>query len=290
MRECIYCGRSLEKDEKCSCAMSVLKRREKENLNNESDAVPEKEKKKEKREKHTKSDKAQAKAEKARRKAEQRANKTHKTASSKNVFLNLGRNLISFLKSPTEAIMNPVRMGKIEILMLAAFEGTILGLCVFSILTGTSRGALTLVGSLIGFNGLAGYNFLGAWFMSALWGILGNVALFLIYTAIFFAIGKWIFRQFATYWDYAKRLVFAMLPLTFIGVLGTILGMFSQITFATLLLCGLTGNIAITYEVLRSMWSSKSGSRTLYAMMIGIFVYLTVLLTIVMNIVRLLLI
>ena len=76
-------------------------------------------------------------------------------------------------------------------------------------------------------------------------------------------------------------MVFASLPMTLIGVLGVILGIFSQTTFAILLLCGLAGNIAITYEVLRSMWSSKSASRTLYAMMIGIFVFLTVIMYIV---------
>ena len=30
MRECIYCGRQLEKGEVCTCAMSVAKRRERE--------------------------------------------------------------------------------------------------------------------------------------------------------------------------------------------------------------------------------------------------------------------
>lgn len=34
MRECIYCGKNLEKGEKCNCAMSVAKRAEKQNKEN----------------------------------------------------------------------------------------------------------------------------------------------------------------------------------------------------------------------------------------------------------------
>lgn len=286
MRECIYCGRSLEKGEKCSCAMSVHKRLEKEQMNRGTNAESAQTDEREEKKAQARAEKERAKTEKAQRKAEKAAKRNAAKSNrartmGRNVLSNLWHNIKSFLKSPTETVMNPFCMGKAEIFMLAAFEGIIGGLCVFSVLTGTSRGALKLLGNLIGFNGVAGYNFVYTWIMSAVSGAIGGIVLLLLYSGVFFAIGKWIFRMFATYWDYAKRLVFAMMPLTLIGILGVILGIFSQVTFATLLLCGLAGNVAITYEVLRSMWSSKSASRTLYAMMGGIFVFLTIVMYIV---------
>ncbi len=276
MRECIYCGRTLEKGQVCDCAMSVHKRNIREQ-SNQTQSSNDAAKKSQARE-----EKARRKAEKAAKRNAARANRaSRQRISGSNVFSNLLHNIKSFLKSPIETIMNPCSMGKAEILTLAAFEGVISGLCVFSVLTGTSRGALRLLGNLIGFNGITGYNVVYSWIMSAVSGAIAGIAMLLLYSAVFYAIGKWIFKMFAAYWDYAKRLVFAMLPMTVIGVIGVVLGIFSQFTFATLLLCGLAGNIAITYEILRSMWSAKSPSKVLYAMMAGVFLYLTLFIYIV---------
>ncbi len=278
MRECIYCGRSLEKGQMCDCAISTRKRMEKEQQGGTAEEMQSRESKKE----QARAEKERIKAEKAQKKAARAAARMHRrTVSGKNVFSNLWHNIKSFLKSPTETVMNPFCMGRAEIIVLAAIEGIISGLGVFSVITGTSRGALRLIGNLIGFNGAEGYNFVYGWIMSAVSGAISGILTLLLYSAVFYAIGRWIFRMFTAYWDYAKRLVFAFMPITLIGVLGVILGIFSQLTFMVLLLCGLAGNVAITYEVLRSMWSSKSASRTLYAMMAGIFVFLTVIIYIV---------
>lgn len=283
MRECIYCGRSLEKGEKCSCAMSVRVRMEKERANAAEKQEADKKNTGKDKAKERKAERERKRAEKEHIRAERRKNRsrTEFNVSSKNVFVNIGRNLLNFFKAPIDAVANPRGMGKAEIFVLAAFEGVIIGLCILSVMTGMSRGALSLIGNLIGFNGIAGYNYIYMWLMYALMGAVGNVILFMLYSLIFFAIGKWIFRQFATFWDYAKRLIFAALPFTLVGALGTLLGIFSQLTFLIWILCGLAGNVAVTYEILRSMWSSKSASRVLYTMMLGLFVFLNVIIYIV---------
>lgn len=286
MRECIYCGKTLEKGEQCSCAMSVRKRQEKQASQKETSSKTKDEEKQEQ--------KARKKAEKAHKKEERKRQREERAAKSRaayqnysargnNIFGNLWQNIKAFFKSPIETLMNPLGMGKSEIFLLAALEGFISSWCIFSAISGATRGVLSLLGRMIGFRGMAGYSFLHRGMMYSLSGAVGGVLLFLICSAVFYAIGKWIFRVFATFWDYAKRLVFAMLPMTIISGIGFLLGIFSPMSFISLILCGLIGNVILTYEVLKTMWSSKSASRVLYALMLGTFI----ILTIVMYIVRL---
>ena len=68
-----------------------------------------------------------------------------------------------------------------------------------------------------------------------------------------------------------------------VGVAGIVLGMFSQRTFATLLIAGAVGTVILTYELLRSVWYSKSASKTMFAMMIAVFIFMMA----VSNIIRL---
>lgn len=291
MRECIYCGKQLEKGELCTCAISVAKRKEKEQRMAAEKAAEPKTKKEEKAEVREKQRKAKErerearKNEHARRAEEKRASRSAARSAygryGKNVFANVWRMFKDFIKSPVETVLNPGDMTKAEILMFSIIEGIIGGLCVYSVITGASRGPLRLLGNLLGFKGIAGYGVIVGWFMSALSGAIGGVLVFFIYSGVFYLVSKWVFKMFTPFWEFVKRFAFVAIPAAIIGAVGVILGIFSQTTFAVLLLCGIVGTIILTYEILRSMWYSKSPAKTLYTMMLCIFIFLLIVLYIV---------
>ncbi|MGN1115839.1 MAG: hypothetical protein ACI4TH_04675 [Candidatus Ornithomonoglobus sp.] len=291
MRECIYCGRQLEKGEVCTCAMSVAKRKEKEALEAAVKAAEPKTKKEERaeaREKQRKEKEREKEAkrnERERRAEEKRANRSTARSSynayKKNSFANVWRLFKDFVKSPVETVLNPGDMTRTEILLFVIIEGIIGGLCVYSVVTGASRGPLRLLGNLLGFKGVAGYGVLLGWLVSALSGAIGGVLIFFIYSGVFYLVSKWVFKMFTPYWEFVKRFAFVAIPAAIIGAVGVILGFFSQTTFAVLLLCGVVGTIVLTYEILRSMWYSKSPAKTLYTMMLCVFIFLLIVLYIV---------
>lgn len=283
MRECIYCGRQLEKGEQCTCAVSVAKRREREEREkaerpkSKADIRAEQREQKKKEKECAKSEKIR---EKAARENARRAN-AYSGRINKGAFSNVWRLFKSFIKSPIETIMNPGEMSVTEIMIFVIFEGFIAGLCTYSVVTGASRGSLRLLGNLLGFHGMSGYNYVFGWIISAFSGAVGGIVTFLLYTGIFYFINKWIFKQFTPYWEFSKRFVFTAIPFTIIGAIGVLLGLFSQTTFAVMLICGGAGMVILTYEILRSMWYSKSASKTMYAMMAGLLIFMMIALYIV---------
>lgn len=266
MRECIYCGRTLEKGEKCTCAMSVLRRMEKESQSEEPKSAGEGNTKKKKE-----------KPKKERVKKPKKAPGHRKVGNSKNEFLKIGRLILSFIKSPIDTIMNPGEMSWVTILVIVAFTGIIGGLAMFSVITGAVRGPISFLGNAMGFGGLKGYEILKGWLLAALSGAVSGVCVFFLYSTLFYLVNKWIIRLFTPYREFVKRFTFVGLPLTVLGAVGVILGLFSQTTFVLLIICGLVGNIIITYEILRSMWYSKTPGKIMYLMMFCIFIFLLVL-------------
>ena len=276
MRECIYCGRSLEKGEKCTCPMSVANRKSKE----QAEPEPQKDNRSEEKARK-KARKEETKRQKKAERERMRANRSH--VNCNNLFAEFKTLLIRFIKSPVETVMNPGEMSKAVIICFSVIEGIIGGLCVYSIITGAVRGPFKFLGNMMGFGGENGYGVLKGWLMSALSGGISGIVIFFIYSGVFYIINRWIFKQFTPYWDFIKRFAFVAIPMSAVGVLGVILGLFSLFTFIILLLSGAAGSILITYEILRSVWYSKSPTKIIYTMMLGIFVFLTVL----MNFIRL---
>lgn len=114
MRECIYCGRQLEKGEVCTCAMSAAKRREREAAEN---TQPKKEDKRAERESRAQ-EKARQKENKRREKERAREARRSARASSApgggiaDVFRNVWELIKSFIMSPVETVMNPRQDGQ----------------------------------------------------------------------------------------------------------------------------------------------------------------------------------
>ncbi len=277
MRECIYCGRILEKGEQCSCAMSVAKRKARENDSASAEKNANEEKQKKSRER------AQAKAEKKNEKQREKAYKKRAEtvfSSARNMngnpFMNVWRMFVSFLRSPVETVMNPGEMTVFETMIFVVAEGIISGLSAFAIITGVGRGPFRLLGNIIGFGGVNGYRVLINWLLSALSGAVSGVIVFFIYSGIFYLVNRFIFKQFASYWQFARRFAFVAVPMSIIGAAGVILGIFSYTTFVILMLSGICGTLLITYEILRAVWHSKSTTKIIYTMMLCIFLFLTI--------------
>lgn len=289
MRECIYCGRQLEKGEVCNCAMSVAKRREKEQskqaegqkngTKNEERSREKKEKERDKQKRRNEKEQARE-AKRAARQARQYSTNSYK-AQAKTSLGDVWCIFKEFLRSPIETVINPGNMSVSVIMIFVIIEGMIGGLCAFSVVSGASRGPVRLLGNLMGFSGMQGYNTVLGWIASACSGAVAGIVVFFIATGIFYFINKWVFKEFTPYWDFSRRFSLVAIPFTIIGAVGVLLGFFSQTTFAVLMIVGLVGTVVLTYEILRSAWYSKSAAKVMYAMLVGIFLFLMISLYIV---------
>lgn len=291
MRECIYCGRQLEKGEQCTCAMSVAKRREREQAKQTEQPGSRKEARAEEKNRR-KQERGDAKRrEREARSREREARRSTRRAAynysrayrsrTKTAFGDVWQLFRSFLRSPIETVMNPGMMSVPVIMIFVVIEGIISGLSIFSIISGASRGPLRLLGSLMGFRGVQGYDMLLGWLSSAFSGAVGGIAVFFIGSGIFYLINRWIFKQFTPYWEFSKRFALVGIPYTVIGAVGVLLGFFSQTTFAVLMIVGIVGTVVLLYEILRSAWYSRSAAKVMYMMLLGVFVFLMIALYIV---------
>lgn len=290
MRECIYCGRSLQPGEKCSCAMSVAKRMKKEKQKEHEQPPKNRSEIKNEERCRRRAEKADMKERKkqekksrheARRAYSQRGYNSARNKLNKSTFANVGSLIRDFIKSPVKTVMNPRGLGNAETMILVVLEGIISGLCTYSIVTGASRGPFRLLGNLMGFKGVAGYGVLKGWLLSAVSGAIGGVLCFFIFSGIFFLINKFIFKQFTAYRDFARRFAFVAIPSTIIGAIGVLLGFFSQTTFVILLATGAVGSVLVTYEILKSMWYNASSTKLVYTVMAGFFVFAMVIMYII---------
>lgn len=254
MRECIYCGRKLEKGEQCNCAVSVAKRMAKEG------SVPPKEEPKKERVKKEKVKRPKVKKERVKTEA-------------KNSFARAWQLFLSFLKSPVDTVMNPGEMSWTTIIILAGFEGLILGIST-SVL-GAEK--LNFIPQLTASGNFIGYNLLINWTVAGISGIISGIALFFLYASIFFVVNRFIMRQFTPYKEFVKRFVFVAIPLSVFSAVSVVFGFFSITTFIMLAITGLIGSVVITYEILGSLWYSKNPARIIYTMLLCEFVFLMIL-------------
>ena len=194
----------------------------------------------------------------------------------KGFFGELGRYIVRFIKSPIDTISNPPHLGKAAIMTIAALQGVVLWLCMFFILRGGGVGPLKILTSLMNFNGGAGYSLVLQIILCMVSGAISGVILFFLYSGIFWLINRFVMRLKTAYWEFSIRLASTWIPFTVICAIGVILSMLSPVTLMILILCGAVSVAVLTYEALRTEWISKSPSQVLYAMMLGYFVFFTV--------------
>ncbi len=287
MRSCIYCGRELEKGEVCSCPQSAARRAARKaeqtagtsrkssdkNQNYNNPYKTETSYKTGYAGKDSKFERAKTKH-RARRAAKKSA---ARNTSSKGFFKGLWRYVIDFIKAPVEKISNPGYLGKGAILTIAAVQGAVLWLCMYFVLRGGSVGPFKLLASAMSFNGEAGYKLIGMILLFILSGAVSGVIMFLLYSGIFYLINRFIMRLKTPFWEFSIRLAATWIPFTVICAIGAALSLLSPITLAVLIMCGAVTVAVLTYEALRTEWISQPASKVLYAMILGYFVFFTVI-------------
>lgn len=251
MRSCIYCGKSLEKNEKCNCPQSIRAREAKnktqsqENTWQNDDNVyttgyTQKDKKKTfERIKHM-------------------WNERKKTTSR-----GIKSAITGFLKDPVNSISTPRYLTPLQIAFLLLVTGMITACAGF------------LMGNML--------NIFNRGFMAPvtrsydIWNFLftivfGGVAICLGFFAVFFVfwlIDRFILKQRKSFFDFSTRLLYALIPFGTFGILGIIVGFFSVYALLMLVILGALMWVILTYEALKQEWNFISHSKALYLTAVG---------------------
>lgn len=311
MRSCIYCGRELAPGEKCTCRQSTEHRKasDPKTKTGYTEAASENSKKST----YTVSDKKNNGTEKsntneyrtsystsayndpkrteyrtgytkheshfkrAREKAKARRYVRRTSRTQENQFgKGFWRDLLTAFKAPVQAVMNPKSMSLWQMLVLWAIQGALAWLCLFFITTHAARGPFAILGNLLAFNGIDGYKTIMYMLLAILSGAIGGILIFFLYTGIFYAMNKFIFRDKNTrYTSFCERLAPTALPFSVIALIGTALSLISITSLIILLVCGAAVFAILTYEALKTQWAWVSADKILYAVLLGFFIMTT---------------
>lgn len=304
MRSCIYCGRELAPGEKCTCRQSAGHRKTSDTASgtDQTETASTNSKKSttgsgtnnsasESRTDYTGSayndpnrteyrtgyTKKENRFKRAYEKAKVKRSARRASGMPKNQF-NKGfwRDLLTAFKYPVQAAMNPKSMNLWQMSVLWAIQGALAWLCIFFITTHAARGPFAMLGNLLAFNGIDGYKVIMYMLLTCLSGAIGGILAFFLYTGVFYAIGRFIFRDRNTrYASFCERLATTAIPFSVIALVGTALSLISITSLIVLLVCGAAVFAILTYEALRTQWSWISADKTLYGVMLGFFVIAT---------------
>ncbi len=280
MRSCMYCGRELADGEQCSCAGAAARRAAKSGANGSggygaSGQNPQSEQNKQGGYYRTGYTQTENPLKRLwnRYKTKRRAAKAGR-ASNKEMH-GFFSYIYRFIKSPATEIANPRAFSMPQMLLIAAVQGAIAGLCVYFASSGVPRGWLRAIANIIGFGGVNGFRSVARAVEAAVSGAAGGIFFFLIYSGIFWLIGKFIFRSGTRFTPFSQRLILTSIPLTLFAAVGVLFSFISTTTLMILLMCGTLSSFILTYVSLNEEWSSFSESRIMYAMLLGYFVLFT---------------
>lgn len=280
MRSCIYCGRELEAGEKCSCPQSAAHRVKKSSAQNSGASEPNYHNPyKTETTYRTGYSEKQSRFQRARDKSRARraAKRSENKKSGKKLVTNVFSYIWEFLKSPVDKAASPSNLSKAGIIFISALMGALLWLCLLFVIRGGNPGPFKLLSSLMGFGGAAGYSYLAQLAACILAGAISGILIMLIYVGVFFLIHRFIFRIKTPFWYFSVRLVSAWIPFTAVCLIGTVISLFSPLTLAALMLCGAAAIAVLTYEALRVEWIGIPSGRVLYTMLIGYFIFFSVI-------------
>ena len=286
MRTCMYCGRELAKGEKCTCPQSVMRRGEnaqnssgtgKSGANNSQNTQ---------NTQYTQNQGTSYKTGYAGKDSPfERARdryKAKRAARGAKPHGGVWRDVLSAVVSPVEAVTNPPNFGKAAMLIIAAVMGAFLWLGAYFVLRGGGVGPFKLAAAMMGFGG--GYPLIAEIGLTLLSGAVAGIIMFFLYTGIFCFIGRFVVRVRIPYWQFCVRLITAWLPFTAICIIGALLSLLSPLTLAALILCGAAVTAALTYVALKTEWYSVPPSKTLLSMLLGYFLFLSIMLRLILTI------
>lgn len=280
MRSCIYCGRELADGEQCNCAKAAARRAAK---NGGNDNV-----------RQSAAQDSQSGSQNSQQSGVYRTGYTehenpfkhawsrHKTKRqarkarpSNGEMRGIFSYIYRFIKSPATEISNPRAFSMPQMLLIAAAQGAIIGLCVYFISTGAPRGWFRAIANIIGFGGVNGYRAIVRAIESIFSGAVGGILFFIVHAGIFWLINRFIFRLRTSFTSFSQRLILTSIPFTLFAAVGVVFSFISTTTLMILLMCGALSSFILTYTALNDEWSSYSESRVFYAMLLGYFILFT---------------
>lgn len=276
-RSCMYCGRELEKGERCNCPVSIRMRNEKQsNQNNQDNNSNQSQQSTQSYSSYTPPRKEKTKREwrkenrEKRRKERPVRNKTYKkSAVGVREFFSY---IAGCIQAPIFKASNPEYIGMGQSMLLVGLQGFVVSSALFLSTSAMKKGLFGILSLALGFKGVAGWKNLLQLLISAISGTALGFMQYFLMCAIFFLIGKFAVRSTSRYRDYVEKFVPCTVPLTVLGLLGVIFAVFSPSTLMIMLICGLVLEVILIYESLRSHWHTKPDF-TVYTIVGGLFIY-----------------
>ncbi len=278
VRSCIYCGRELEKGEKCNCPSAVVRRsanasqeRTQKSENKTSDGTYSYSAKNNsyytgytKKENPIKS--AWNKYTQ-RKKAARSQNSTVRKRHRRNIFFDA----VSFIKSPITTIYNPGEMSMAFIFAVIALSGIATSLGAYTLFARIINGAASIkTGSINISMIMSGINGLSGVAIFAVISTIISIIAFFVYCGCLYIINKFVMRCNISFRDFISRLVLCPICIAFASIAALVFGIFSTTIFALFMFCGIASWIILTYESLKTLWSSKTPNQVLYGMLAGL--------------------
>ncbi|MCH5186051.1 MAG: YIP1 family protein [Oscillospiraceae bacterium] len=254
MRCCMYCGKELNKDERCDCPQSRAYRASAEKR---ADGA----------EKASSGTRGKNKAQKVKFKRSHRVNER-----KKGIFGEFKSFIASFFRDPVYVVSNPGAFDKVQSIITVALEGIVFSLIIFFSYSGMKRSIFGVVLNAVGFGGVEGLKTAGMLAACILSVTLINFALYFIITGIFYLESRYLYRSNAGFWDIASRFAISTVPVTAVGLIGIVLNFISMTTVIAVLMAGMISSFILNYEGLSSVWNF-SPSRTMYIMSSGYLFY-----------------
>lgn len=278
VRSCIYCGRELEKGEKCNCPSATARR--------SANATQEETQKSENKTNnstysysaknnsyytgYTKKEnpiKSAWNKYTQRKKAARPQNGTARKRHRRNIFFDI----FSFIKSPITTIYNPGEMSMAFVFAVVALSGIATSLGAYSLFARIVNGAASIkTGSVNISMMVSGINGLSGVVMFAAISTIISIIAYFVYCGCMYIINKFVMHCNISFRDFVSRLVLCPVCIAFASIAAFVFGIFSTTIFALLILCGIASWIILTYEVLKTLWSSKTPNQVLYGMLAGL--------------------
>lgn len=259
MRSCIYCGRDLEKDEKCNCPGAMRARQTKTESTAGADNTSEK---------HTENQYSgwqnntyqtgyTKKKKKFKFKFKKPNFRRHDFRADAGAVKGFTRR---FLHDPVNTVSSPGYLNPVQIVLILLITAVGLSLCCFFTAQHVIPGIYKLPQLL----------------EYALYGTLSFTGLEFAFILVLFLINKFILRNRRKFMEFATAPVAAMIPLMLLSLVGAGINFFSIYATVMLVLTGGVMNIILTYEAMRSEWSFAPATRIMYLIGISYFLFFVV--------------
>ena len=258
MRSCMYCGKTLEKNERCMCSRSVKAREAKnadkqEKTKNSSDNV------------YTT----------GYTKKEKKKFRWRKSKTSNNIISAVK----NFFKEPVNSMSSLICLNPVQTIILILVESLIISLSfMITVFRAIQRVFDAFSGGFASFV-IYEHNIADFLVLTGLGMIICVVGIFM-FIAVFWGIDRLVIKRRTRFFDFAQRLIYPVLFFTAFAAIGIMVGIFTVYASMILNILGAVAWLILTYEALKREWNFIGASRALYMMLAGVFIILLVLLNV----------